>query len=197
MTELTVDSLTLDRSRYAAIRNTERARVIRERQLRRVALGPSLSLSFENVETLHYQVQEMVYVEGISDPAAAEAEIGTYSRLLPGPDELVATLLVELEDPASVRATLEGIRGIQHAITLEIDAARIGGVEIPGADETGPSEATYSVHFVRFRLEPGTRDAFLDPGVAAALVSDHPAYQARAPLEGATRAALIADLTAH
>ncbi|MGH9007014.1 MAG: DUF3501 family protein, partial [Acidimicrobiales bacterium] len=44
---------------YERVRNDYRRRVIELKRLRRVPLGPVVSLVFENAETVRFQVQEM------------------------------------------------------------------------------------------------------------------------------------------
>lgn len=194
MPTLSRDALVLDHRAYAAQRGEARDRMIPLRKLRRVRLGDQLVLEFENAETLQYQVQEMLFAEGVTDEAEVAHELEAYSRLLPSSHELCATLFVELDDVAAVREELERLRGVQHAISIDVGGARAPGIELPGPDEEGPSESTYSVHFLRFRFSDEQRDAFRDPQVPASLVVDHPEYADDTPLTGETRKSLLADL---
>lgn len=182
MTALAVDDLILDRSAYGERRADERARMIALRHDRRVQLGESLALEFETPETLRYQVQEMLYVEGISDAAQAQSEIDTYTRLLPDDTSLVATMLVELEDQSTVRTQLQRWRGLQHHIALDVNGQRATAEEIPGPAQTRPSDVTESVHFLRFRLTSEQREAVRSGTGSARVVADHPEYHASAPL---------------
>lgn len=194
---ISVADITTDHAAYALRRGQERARLIPLRRIRRVAVGDMVALEFENAQTLTYQVQEMVYTERLCDPAAVRHEVEVYSRLLPSSHQLTATLLIELEDPATVRAELARLTGLQHSVHLLVGAERILGLEIPGPDEDPeqPSLTTASVHMLRFPLTDAQRDAFRDPSVPAAVAVDHPEYSADAPLTGATRQALLADLS--
>ncbi len=195
MPTLSRDALVLDHRAYAAQRREARDRMIALRRTRRVRLGDILVLEFENADTLHYQVQEMLFTERVTDETEVAHELEAYSRLLPSSHELCATLFVELDDVAAVRDELDRMRGVQHAISIEVAGSRVPGVELPGPDEEGPSEATYSVHFLRFRFTDAQRDAFRDPGVPASLVVDHPAYADEAAVTGQTRLSLLADLS--
>lgn len=192
---LSADAITTDHAAYGARRQEVFARLVPLRRDRRVRLGDLLALEFENVETLQIQVQEMVYVERLREPEAVEHEIAAYSRLLPTSHSLVATMLVELDDPDAIRDTLADLDGIQRAITLRVGGETVAAVEIPGPDEDpdAPSE-TVSVHMLRFPLTDEQRDAFRDPSVPAEVVADHPAYADSAAITGPTRLALLADL---
>jgi uncharacterized protein DUF3501 len=193
MTRLTANDLVLDRTAYAQRRPADRDRMIPLRRERRLRLGDQLVCEFENADTLLYQVQEMVYTEGISDPADAAAEVEAYSRMLPTSHELSATLFVELDDVATVREELERLNGIQTALYIAVGDQRARAGELPGLDEM-PDRRTYSVHFLRFRFSDEARDAFRDPAVPAVLGVDHPEYSDETPITGATRLSLLADL---
>lgn len=194
MPTLSRDALVLDRRAYAERRAAERDRMIPLRRTRRVRLGDQLVLEFENADTLQYQVQEMLFTEGVTDEAEVAHELEAYSRLLPTSHELCATLFIELDDVATVRDELVRLTGVHHAISLDVAGSRAAATELPGPDEEGPSEATYSVHFLRWRLTDEQRDAFRDPAVPASVVVDHPEYADEAPITGETRLSLLADL---
>ncbi|HET6815635.1 MAG TPA: DUF3501 family protein [Mycobacteriales bacterium] len=191
---LSRDALTLDLAQYAARRTAARDRMIPLRRGRRLRLGDQLVLEFENAETLTYQVQEMLFTEGITDEADVAAELAAYSRLLPSSHELTATLFLEFDDVSAVRDELRRLAGVQHAIRIEVGGERVPAVELPGPDEDGPSEETYSVHFLKFRFSDQARDAFRDPSVPALLVVDHPEYADDTPIDGDARKSLLADL---
>jgi hypothetical protein len=198
----TAAQITTDHHRYADERAVERARVMPIRAERRVRVGDMLAFEFENENTLRYQVQEMVFVERLTDPAEVAHEIELYGRMLPTSHELCATLFIELDQDVDVRAELARLSGIQNAIALEISrpdgegASRVTAIELRGLDEDldRPSD-TVSVHVVRFTLNGEQRDAFRDPTVAVELVVDHPEYSESTPIQGATRLSLLADLT--
>lgn len=172
------------------------------RRARRVRVGDMLAFAFENAETLTYQVQEMVYTERLTEQADAAHEIELYSRMLPDSHSLVATMLVELTDPATIKSELARLEGLQRSVRLELGAGAtamaVPGEEIPGPDEDPSTPSTLvSVHVLRFRFSDTARDAFRDPSIPVALVVDHEGYADDAPITGETRTALLADLTLH
>jgi hypothetical protein len=191
---LTRTAIITDPAAYEQRRPADRDRMIPLRARRRLRLGDQLVVEFENAETLTYQVQEMVYAERMTDESDVGAEIEAYSRLLPDAHTLSATLFVELEELATVRSDLDRLSGLQHALAIDVGGRRVAGTELPGPDEEGLSEATYSVHFLRFAFANEARDAFRDPDVPASLVVDHPAYADDVPISGETRLELLADL---
>ncbi len=197
---LGLDQLELDRLTYVEqIRPDLRARLIPLRASRRARLGDTVALEFENADTLLYQVQEMLMVEGITDQVSAQHEIEAYSRLLPNSSRLTATLFLEANDVATVKEELVALTGIQHQIRFEIQLEGeplmvVAGVEVPGPDEDGPSEVTNAVHFLEFVFSPAARDAFRDPAVPVEIVVEHPAYAASENVAGDLRLRLLADL---
>jgi len=190
---LNLDELILDREQYRAVRAEVRARMLPLRRSRRVQVGDALALEFENEQTLHYQVQEMIYAENITSEAAAGEEIETYRRLLPTAGSVSATMFLEFADLDTVRTSLDGLSGIQHLIELRLGSSRIAGVDVPPPDEADDRQ-TYSVHFVRFDLAPAQRADLANLTVPAQLSVEHPAYRAATELPAELRAQLVADL---
>ncbi len=197
---LTAAQITTDHARYAEQRPAERARVMPLRAERRIRVGDLLAFEFENEETLRYQVQEMVYVERVTDPGEVAHEVEAYGRMLPNSHELCATMFIELEQDADVRGELARLAGIQDAVQLEITRPDgepwvVRAAELRGLDDDPdrPSD-TVSVHVVRFTLSDEQRDAFRDPSVPVELVVEHPEYAESAPITGPTRLSLLSDL---
>jgi hypothetical protein len=182
----------LGRDRYARERDAIRRRVIAHKRLRRLPVGDRVTILFEDRATIWYQTQEMLWVEHITDLDAIREELSVYNALLPGPDELSATLMIEIEDPALIRRELERLIGIDEHVTLEIgDAVRIHGVFEPGRQTADKLSA---VQYVRFPLDDAARAA-LAAGASLTLAIDHPNYRARAPFPEPMRASVVADVT--
>jgi hypothetical protein len=194
MPKLSVDELVLDRNAYAERRTADRDRMIPLRRERRLRLSDQLVCEFENAETLRYQVQEMVYAEGISDRGEAAAEVDAYARMLPTSHELSCTLFIEFDDVTTVQTELERLSGIQSALRIDVGDEQVPSRELPGLDVDATPGRTASVHFLRFTFSAEQRDAFRDPSVPARLVVEHPAYADDVPIEGAVRRSLLADL---
>jgi hypothetical protein len=99
MTKPVERSEIVDYQTYQELRPEIRAAVMKEKEDRRVHVGP-LTFLFETHATMRYQVQEMMRAEQIVKEADILHEIETYNEVLGGPGELGCTLLVELDDPA-------------------------------------------------------------------------------------------------
>ncbi len=178
---------------YERQREEFRKHILAVKEPRRVTVGNHLTFLFENVDTVLYQIQEMLRVERITEPAAIAHEVETYNELVPGRDELTATLLIEFEDPAERAVMLRALVGLERHVKLEID-----GCEPCAAvfDERQMSpDKISSVHYIRFPIGR-ERTAALKSGAAVEVVADHPRLSARAALSAVQRAALAEDLSA-
>lgn len=191
---LSVSDLVLDRAAYQAARPGRRAEAIALRSGRRLHVGDLVTLEVENVDTLRYQAQEMLYAEGITSESAAAEELSAYERLLPGPTSFAATLMVEVPDADRVKEELVRLQGLHDSVGLRVGGSRYPARDVPPPDEP-PSERTFSVHFLRFELdEEGV--AALAAGTEAHVVVEHPAYTASTPLPAALAQALVAEMRA-
>lgn len=191
--DLTVADIA-DLRAYERARDGYRAAVLAKKRDRRVALGAIVSVVFESVDTVRLQVQEMARVERIASDEGIAAELEVYNRLLPRPGELSATLFIELTSEEDLRRWLPQLVGIEDALVVELDGAdpvRSHAEEAHGAMLTR-ADVTPAVHYLRLPFTPGQVRRLAE--APAALVLDHPAYQARSPLSAATRAALVSDL---
>jgi hypothetical protein len=192
------DALTLadvlDVRAYERVREEYRARVIARKRLRRVALGPIMTLVFESVDTVRFQIQEMARVEKILTDEAIQVELDIYNRLLPQVGELSATLFIELTSDASLREWLPKLVGIERALGLVL-----GDDVVPSVPEATHAAAlvrdtiTPAVHYLRFAFTPAQVEAFAAPDDVA-LVARHPAYEERTVLSDPVRAELLGDL---
>ena len=181
----------LGRERYGAERDAIRRRIIAHKRTRRVAVGDRLSFLFEDQATIWYQTQEMLWIEHITDLDAIREELAVYNALLPGPGELSATLLIEIEDQSRLKEELNRLLGIDEHVTLEVD----GVLGVAATFEAGrqTAEKISAVQYVRFPLAAEARRR-ITAGAPLALAVAHPNYRVRAVLPEAVRASLAADL---
>jgi hypothetical protein len=194
MRRLTLDDIA-DARAYERERDEFRRRVIALKKKRRIAVGPFVTLVFENRETIRFQIQEMARVEKLYSDEAILHELDTYNPLIPEPGTLSATLFVELTSKDDLVEWLPKLVGIETALELRLGAT--GGVvrnevDEEHADQLTREDVTASVHYVRFRLTPDQVDAFERGPVELAIV--HPNYEHATALSDDTRAELATDL---
>jgi hypothetical protein len=65
---------------------------------RRVRIGPTLTLVFENRQTLWFRVQDVLRIARLQEPRRVQQELDVYNRLLPHRDRLQAALLIDIAD---------------------------------------------------------------------------------------------------
>jgi hypothetical protein len=166
--KLTPDDI-LDLRAYERERDAFRRHIIGLKRRRRVALGPLVSIVFENTDTMRWQVQEMARAERMLRDEQIAHEVDTYNQLIPDAGELSATLLIELQTEAELREWLPRLVGIEHTVAFLLGA----GSDAPGTvseedeERLTRDDTTAAVHFVKFRFTPQQIDAFHDGVVLA------------------------------
>jgi hypothetical protein len=175
---------------YEGVREQFRREVIEAKKDRRVGVGPFMTFVFENRLTVKFQVQEILRIEKISEPAQVAEELEGFNTMLPGAGELSATLLIELRgSDEEVKAELHELYGLSRHLWLDLAGRRVPGEMDPGREEPGRGAA--AVQYIRFKI-PDPQALAKGP---AALVVDHPAYSHRAELLEPVRRSLAQDLT--
>jgi Protein of unknown function (DUF3501) len=193
---LTLDDIVESRA-YEREREEFRARIIALKKVRRVAVGPVVTMVFENRETIRFQVQEMARAERLATDAAIQTELDMYNALIPGPGRLSATMFIELTSRAEMEEWLPRLVGIEGAVELILGPGEGAGVVGGEVDEdhaaqlTRP-EVTPAVHYVRFSLSPQQIERFAEGPVRLAIT--HPRYEERVHLSDETKASLLQDL---
>ena len=177
---------------YDRVRPLLRPLCIADKARRRLAVGPHLTLMFENRQTIWYQIQEILRTERIFEDAAINAEVETYNELLPRPGELSATLLIEYAEPIERDAELARLVGLERHLWMVLDGRRIGA----RFDERQMSPDQISaVQFIAFPLGADAgRFGELAAAGKVAIEVDHPHFSLRVPIEGALGTALADDL---
>jgi hypothetical protein len=190
--KLTLDDIA-DLRAYEREREEFRARIIALKRVRRVPVGPIVTLVFENRDTIRFQIQEMARAEKLMSDEQVQAELDVYNPLLPGPGRLTATLFVELTSKDELVEWLPKLVGIERSVELRFgdDTVRCT-VDEAHAGQLTREQVTASVHYVRFGLTPEQVERFARESVTLAV--DHPNYAHATPLSYETKASLLADL---
>ena len=179
---------------YAEIRDDFRAKVMAHKQNRKVAIGPNMSLYFEDRLTMQYQIQEMLRIEKIFEAAGIEEELATYNPLIPDGSNWKATFMIEYSDVEERKVALARMIGIEDQVWMKVagngKAFAIADEDLEREDAT----KTSSVHFLRFELTPEMVSS-AKSGATVAVGVDHPEFgQQVDAVEQGTRDSLAADL---
>lgn len=178
---------------YAARRDALRRESIAAKKNRRVEVGPFATFYFENYQSMWLQVQEMLRIEK-GGAQQMKDEIEVYNPLIPQGHELIATLMLEIEDEKQRNAVLLTLGGIEETAFMEIGKERIQATPTEYEDRTTPDGKTSSVHWLRFALTPAQIAAWRG-GTRILLGIAHPHYGHMAILTPTVREALAEDFT--
>jgi hypothetical protein len=194
--KLTLDDIA-DLRAYERERAGFRDRIIRVKKRRRVAVGPIVTLLFENRDTIRFQVQEMARAERLISDEQVQTELDIYNALIPEAGHLSATLFVELTDKASLTEWLPKLVGIERSLELLIGEGEGSEVVcgVPEQDHEAQltrDDVTASVHYLGFALTQSQVERFASEPVVLAV--NHPNYAEGAHLTDDAKAALLEDL---
>ncbi|MHA1568528.1 MAG: DUF3501 family protein [Alphaproteobacteria bacterium] len=160
---------------------------------RRLDVGPFTTFYFESFETMWMQIHEMLYIErGGEDQIAGELD--AYNPLIPTGNELVATFMIEIDDPERRQRTLATLGGIEGTIAMQIGDESVRATYETDVERTTPDGVASSVHFIRFPLSADLAARFKRAGTRVVLVIGHANYGHMAVMPETTRAALATDL---
>ncbi len=184
----------LDLRAYERERETLRNTVIAVKSRRRVALGPVVTMMFENRLTVQSQIQEMLRAEKVTNDAGVVEELTAYNPLIPEPGQLCATLFVELTNDEEMREWLPKLVGIEKAIVFTLsDGSQVRSIAEEGhAENLTRTDVTAAVHYVRFEFSDAQVEQFSSGSVKIA--SDHSAYLQSVELPSLVVTELLIDL---
>jgi hypothetical protein len=194
MNRLTLDQI-LPFDHWVNTRPVLRPLLLNAKERRRLAVGPHITLLFENAQTVWYQIEEMVRVEHLTDPELVRHEMDTYNELIPHAGELSATMFIEYADPTERDVALRKLLGIEQHLFLRVGDRRVQA-EFEGAQIA--EDVVSAVQFVRFAVGGRTGERFIELADAGSLAIeiDHPELRVSAPISGDLARALSEDLQA-
>lgn len=184
----------LPMSEYAKVRDARRRSIAEMKRNRRVHVGPDITFYFENFDTMLHQVHEMLAVEKGGE-AQIEDELSAYNPLVPRGRELVATMMIEIEDAARRDRVLSELGGIERSVSFIVGGEAVGAVPESDVERTTAEGKTSSVHFMRFPFGETQVAAFRAPDTRVLLAIAHPRYDHAAALSAEIRDALAQDFS--
>ena len=177
---------------YVKIRKERRTAIVALKKNRRLEVGPFATFHFESWDTMWLQVQEMLYIEkGGEEQIPGELE--AYNPLIPKGDELVATVMFEIDDPLRRARVLARLGGVEETGFIEVGGERVPGDPEADQDRTTAEGKASSVQFVRFRFSPAQIARFRTAGAQVIVGFSHPDYGHLAVMPEPVRDALAKD----
>ena len=180
----------LSLEKYRIVHQQFRVQSIKNKEHRRVHLGDLFTFFFENRNTVIYQIQEMIRIEGIQNEKAIQHEIDTYNQLLPQKHALCSTLLIEIEDNEYRKIKLKELLGLENHIFLNVNGKKN---KATFDDKQLDQKRISSVQFIHFPLGEKISNEFLECNHVE-LSSTHPHYSYSSLLNNNQLKALRADL---
>lgn len=177
---------------YVKQRPERRRRITELKKHRRLEVGPFATFYFECYDTMLHQVQEMLFIEKGGDEQLPD-ELAAYNPLIPQGNELVATVMFEIDDPVRRGRVLASLGGIETNAFIRVAGEVIRGVPEDDQERTREDGKASSVQFVRFAFTPAQIAAFRGGSGDAVVGFDHPNYGHMAVMPAQVREALAGD----
>ena len=184
------DLLTADA--YLKNRKKIRKDLLEFKKNRRLELGPYATFYFESFETMLGQIQEMLHIEKGGDEQLKD-ELAAYNPLVPKGNELVATLMFEIDNPITRADFLGKVGGIEEKVYLKIGGESIKAIPEMDVDRTSAEGKASSVQFLHFVFSEKQIKKFKDLSTEIIIGIDHNLYNHKEKVPDNIRGALIKD----
>lgn len=184
----------MDLATYETIRPEKREEAILRKRFRRLSVGPLVTVTFENWDSMWLQVQEMLRIEKGGEEQMVD-ELTAYNPMIPNGRELTCTLMVEIDDPVIRARTLARLGGIEDRIFLSIGDERIGAVAEGDVERSRADGKASSVQFLHFPFTDAQVTAWRSGEGTVLFGIDHPAYGHMALIGDDVRRELARDFS--
>jgi hypothetical protein len=159
---------------------------------RRVRIGSSVTLLFENRQTLWFRLQELLRIARVNEPALIQQELDVYNRLLPRRNRLQAALLLKVGEQhvSEELAAWQDLRG--EEVCLHLGDARYPADLLTCRPE---DRCIGTAHWVQFVLDNRGRELLTASDLPAHFAVCRANYKHDSPaLSDEVRQSLLDDL---
>ena len=177
---------------YSKKRKSIRKEIVNYKKNRRVSLGPYANFYFESYKTMKAQIQEMLYIEKGGDEQIKD-ELAAYNPLIPKGDELVATLMFEIDNPTLRLDFLNKVGGIEEKVYMQVGKEKIIAIPAKDLDRTSAEGKASSVQFVHFNFSKQQIKNFSDINNEIIIGIDHKSYKHMSKISEEARNVLSKD----
>jgi len=177
---------------YSKERKKLRSEIIKFKKNRRVPLGPYATFYFECYETMLAQIQEMLYIEKGGFEQLKD-ELKAYNPLIPNGNELVATLMFEIDNPLTRTEFLNKVGGIEEKVFFKINNEIINSIPENDVDRTSSEGKASSVQFIHFNFTKEQIVKFKNLKNDIVLGINHNLYKHKTNISEVVRNNLIKD----
>ena len=192
MKKLKLESL-LNIIEYEKVRDDYRKDVILYKKNRRIALGPNVTMVFENEKTLGFQIQEIMRAERLVHDEQILEEIEVYNSIMPPKNGLSATLFIEITDEKRIKSILNDFIGLTDGENLYFE---IGDDKIFATFEQGREEEDKisSVHYIQFHFDEDQKNKLADLSINLNIGINYNNYVYSVSVHDQMRSSLHEDL---
>lgn len=186
-------------SEYEKIRQENKQKLIGIKKNRRISVGPHAAFYFENYDTMWAQIHEMLFIERGGE-AQIEDELTAYNPLIPQGSELIATFMLEIDDPVQRDKILHQLGYIEEKIYLSVNGIKSFAVPEQEVERTTEAGKTSAIHFLHFPLSENQKKNMAAENTKNTencdiiLGIEHAKYGHMARINEANRVSLVADL---
>jgi len=178
---------------YSRIRNDFKRHAVNHRKQRQVMVGNHMTVHFEDLVTVKYQIQEMLLIEKTFSREGIQDELDAYNPLIPTGTNLKATLTIEYSDPDVRDQKLRELRRVEDQVFVQVfghePVYAIANEDMDRSDDT----KTSAVHFLRFEFTEEMIADLRDPDRDLFVGIDHPRYNETVKVNNETKQILIRD----
>ena len=177
---------------YLKNRKKIRKDLLEFKKNRRLELGPYATFYFESFETMLGQIQEMLHIEKGGDEQLKD-ELAAYNPLVPKGNELVTTLMFEIDNPITRADFLGKVGGIEKKVYLKVGGESIKAIPETDVDRTSAEGKASSVQFLHFIFSEKQIKKFKDLSTEIIIGIDHNLYNHKEKVLDNIRGSLIKD----
>ena len=177
---------------YIKSRKKIRKELVEFKKNRRLQIGPYATFYFESFETMLGQIQEMLHIEKGGDEQLKD-ELAAYNPLVPKGNELVTTLMFEIDNPITRADFLGKVGGIEEKVYLRVGAENIKAVPETDVDRTSTEGKASSVQFLHFIFSEDQIKKFKNLSTDVYIGIDHDLYNHKEQISENIKASLVKD----
>ena len=177
---------------YEKNRKKIRKELVEFKKNRRVPLGPHATFYFENFDTMLAQIQEMLHIEKGGDEQLKD-ELNAYNPLVPKGNELVTTLMFEIDNPEIRSKFLGKVGGIEEKVFIQIGNEKISANPEADIDRTSDEGKASSVQFLHFKFSNDQVGKFKNSENPVVIGIDHELYNHTVKISDQVRNELSKD----
>ena len=179
--------------KYGVERKVRRTKITQLKIKRRVSIGPDATFYFESYDTMFHQIHEMLWIEKGGEEQIDD-ELKAYNPLIPNGDELVATLMFEINDEHRRTQFLADLGGVEKTVLILFDGQNsVQGIPEKDIDRSNSNGKASAIQFLHFIFSNEQISKFNDLNVEVTLCITHKKYNHTTILSADTRAALATD----